>query len=252
MKRFFQAIKQFFTLRFKKGERLDLVYPISWETMSQEDFRNVCTILSQPHGRKETLFLCLCALAHIRPDNPIKYDPRAIKDNLVFLIGGKSYVITPKVIQESCSQLEYILDDVGLAPCPLPKVDRKIFGLSFEKYYEADAYMLQYAADEGKNEKWLKETSKVLTNGRVRKLLDWQKKGLVIWWNGVKKYMMQKYPYVLQEGQSISDRTQTDILYDLLEVMNDHKPQENEKILKSDVHSVFYTLNHIYYENAHK
>ena len=68
----------------------------------------------------------------------------------------------------------------------------------------------------------------------------------------MKQYMMKKYPYVLQEGGSISDRTQTDILYDLLSVMNDNKPQDNEKILKSDVHSVFYTLNHIYYENAHK
>ncbi len=252
MKRFFQSIKQFFTLRFKKGERLDLVYPISWDTMSQEDFRNVCNILAKPHGRKETLFLCLCALAHIRPDNPIKYDPKAIKDNLVFIIGNKSYVITPKVIQESCHQLEYILDDVGLAPCPIPKVDRKLYGISFEQYYEADAYMLRFAAEDGNNERWLKEACKVLTNGAVRKLLDWQKKGIVIWWNGVKKYMMQKYPYVLQEGQSISDRTQTDILYDLLGVMNDNKPQDNDKILKSDVHSVFYTLNHIYYENAHK
>ena len=251
MKRFFQAIKQYFTLRFKKGEKLDLVYPISWETMSQDDFRNVCQILTKPHGRKETLFLCLCALAHIRPDNPIKYDQKAIKDNLAFIIGGQSYVITPKVIQEACSQLEYILDDVGLAPSPIAKVDRKLFGLSFEKFYEADAYMLRHAADNN-NEKWLKETAKVLTNGATRKLLDWQKKGLVIWWNGVKQYMMKKYPYVLQEGGSISDRTQTDILYDLLSVMNDNKPQDNEKILKSDVHSVFYTLNHIYYENAHK
>ena len=250
MRRFFIAIKQFFTLRFKKGEKLDLVYPISWETMSQEDFRNVCMILTKPHGRKEALFLCLCALAHIRPDNPIKYDQKAIKDNLVFLIGDKSYVITPKVIQESCHQLEYIFDEVGLAPCPLMKVDRKIFGLSFEQFYSADSYMLQYAADNN-NEKWLKEAAKVLTNGATRKLLDWQKKGLVIWWNGVKKYMMQKYPYVLHEGESITDRTQTDILYDLLSVMNDNKPQDNDRILKSDVHSVLFTLNQIYERNAH-
>ena len=248
MKRFVQFLKQFFHLQ--RGEKIDIEYPISWETMSQEDFRNVCTILSKPHGRKETLFLCLCALAHIRPDSPIKYDPKAIKDNVVFLINGKSYVISPKVIQEACGQLEYILDAVGLAPSPLPRIDRKIYGISFDQYYQADAYMLRYMS-EPSNEKWLKEAAKTLTDGRVRKLMDWQKKGMVIWWNGVKKYLMAKYPFVLQEGGDITDKTPEDILQELLSTMNDNKPQDNDKILKSDVHSVLFTLNQIYERNAH-
>ena len=250
MRKLFERIKFFFTLHFKHGEKIDIVYPISWDTMSMEDFRNVCTIISQPHGRKETLFLCLCALAHIRPDNPIKYDPKCIKDNVAFIIGGKSYIISPKVIREACGQLEYILDDVGLAPSPLEKIDRKLYGISFEQYYQADAYMLRYAADG--DAKWLKEASKTITKGRTRKLLPWQQKGLVIWWNGLKKYLMAKYPYVLQEGSSITDSTPADILQDLLSCMNDNKPQENDKILKSDVHSVLHTLNKIYSDNAHK
>ena len=248
MKRFVQFLKQFFHLQ--RGEKIDIEYPISWETMSQEDFRNVCTILSKPHGRKETLFLCLCALAHIRPDSPIKYDPKAIKDNVVFLINGKSYVISPKVIQEACGQLEYILDAVGLAPSPLPRIDRKIYGISFDQYYQADAYMLRYMS-EPSNEKWLKEAAKTLTDGRVRKLMDWQKKGMVIWWNGVKKYLMAKYPFVLQEGGDITDKTPADIQQELLSTMNDNKPQDNDRILKSDVHSVLFTLNQIYERNAH-
>lgn len=249
MKRFFQFLKQVFHLQ--RGEKIDIEYPISWETMSQEDFQNVCRILSKPHGRKETLFLCLCALAHIRPDSPIKYDPKKIKDNVVFLIQGKSYVISPKVIQEACSQLEFILDTVGLAPSPLPRMDRKLYGISFKQYYQADAYMLRYAAEQS-NEKWLKEAVKALTGGRIRKLTDWQKKGMVIWWNGVKKYLMAKYPYLLQEGGEITDKTPADILQELLSTMNDNKPQENDKILESDVHSVLFTLNQIYERNANK
>lgn len=246
----FERIKYFFTLRFKHGEKIDIAYPLSWENMSLEDFHNVCTVLSQPHGRKETLFLCLCALAHIRPDNPIHYDPKCIRDNVVFIIGGKSYVISPKVIQEACSQLQYILDDIGLAPSPLDRIDRKLYGISFMQYYQADAYMLRYAS-EGDG-KWLKEMAKTLTGGRVRKLLPWQQKGLVIWWNGVKKYLMMKYPYVLQEGGSITDSTPADILQELLSCMNGNRPQDNDKILKSDVHSVLFSLNKIYSDNAHK
>ena len=170
---------------------------------------------------------------------------------MVFLIQGKSYVISPKVIQEACSQLEFILDTVGLAPSPLPRMDRKLYGVSFKQYYQADAYMLRYAAEQS-NEKWLKEAVKALTGGRIRKLTDWQKKGMVIWWNGVKKYLMAKYPYLLQEGGEITDKTPADILQELLSTMNDNKPQENDKILESDVHSVLFTLNQIYERNAHK
>ena len=135
IKKLLSSIKQFFTLKFGHGEKLELVYPISWEMMSHDDFKSVCTILSQPHGKKESLFLFLCALAHIRPDNPIKYDPKQLGDNLVFIIGDKSYIITPSVIQEACSQLEFIFDTVGLPPCPIGKVDRKLYGISFSESY---------------------------------------------------------------------------------------------------------------------
>ena len=246
----FDRIKFFFTLHFRHGEKIDIAYPTAWENMSLEDFRNVCTILSQPHGRKETLFLCLCALAHIRSDNPSLYDPKCLNDNLVFIIGGKSYVISPAVIREACGQLGYILDDVGLAPSPLPGIDRKLYGISFMQFYQADAYMLRYFS-EG-NAGWLKEMAKTLTAGRVRKLLPWQRKGLVIWWNGVKKYLMNKYPHVFKEGGSITDSTPADILQELLSCMNGNKPQDNDKILQSDAHSVLFSLNKIYSENAHK
>ena len=252
MKKVFAAIKRFFTFTIKGGTKIDIAYPTDWGTMSIEDFRNVCMILAQPHGKKESLFLCLCALAHIRPDNPIHYDPKNLKDNVAFIIGDRRYIISPKTIQEACSQLEFIYDTVGLAPSPLPMLDRKLYGVSFEQYYEADAYMLQYNASEVKDESLLKKVSIILTKGRTRKLLPWQRKGLVIWWAGVKKYLMEKYPYVLQEGGSISDRTQEEILQELLSCMNNNRPQENNAILKSDVHAVLYSLNNIFEKNAHK
>ena len=96
------------------------------------------------------------------------------------------------------------------------------------------------------NEGYYKEVAKSLTNGQKRKLLPWERKALVIWWNGLKHYMMQQYPHVLETGENISDRTQAELLQDLLSFMNDNKPQENEKILKTDVHSVMYSLNNIY------
>lgn len=247
----FDRIRNFFRLRIKRGVKVDIAYPICWENMSFDEFRNVCIILDHPASRQETLFRCLCALANIRPDNPIKYDPKALGDNVVFLIGNESYVISPKVISEACSQLGFIYDQVGLPPSPLDKVDRKLYGINFKQFFEADAFMLRYGSDG--DEKWLKVAAKILSNGAVRKLLPWQKKGLVIWWHGVKKYLQSKYPAVFQESGEggFSDKTMEDILHELLSSMTGDKPQQNDDILKSDVHSVLFCLNHKYEKDAH-
>lgn len=227
-----------------RKQTIDIVFPTSWETMTLQQFRDVCQILSSPHGRHETLFLCLCKLSGIRPDVQTRYDPEQIKGRLAFIIDGKSYIIGAPAIREACSRLEFILDGIGLPPSPFADVDRKLYGVSFGRYYTADSYMLRASAEH--NQAYIKEAVKVLTDGRKRKLLPWERQAAVIWWNGVKRFLMDKYPHVLEEGESISDRSQADILQDILSAMNGNRPQENESILGCDVHSVLYSLNAIY------
>ena len=141
--------------------------------------------------------------------------------------------------------MEYILDTIGLPPSPIDGVDRKLYGVPFNGYYQAASYMMRYSA-ENSNEKWLKEAVKSLTGGRVRRLLPWQKKGVVIWWNGVQQFLLDKYPAVLTQEESITSKTQAELLLDLLSTMNNNRPQENDDILKSDTHAVLYALNNVY------
>lgn len=230
-------------LHRSKTERVNLVYPTSWEAMDLVDFKNVCILLATPKGRDETLFLALCMLAHIRPDNVARYKrvPRGLAP---YIINGKPYFIKTSVIAEACGQLSFILDDIGLPPAPLKDVDRKLFGVSFEDFYEADS-LIARARTEG-NDVYLKEAVKTLTGGRKRKLLPWEKKAVVIWWTGAKMFLKSRYPHVFEDGGSVTDRTQHEILMDLLSCMNDNRPQQNDRILKTDCHSVLYSLNQIY------
>ncbi|MBQ6029889.1 MAG: hypothetical protein IJL31_00105 [Oscillospiraceae bacterium] len=246
-----KKISAFFKKLFgPRATKINLEYPISWETMSPEDFRQVCHILSlRGLDRERALFLCLCALAHIQPDDPSKYDARKIIGKMPFIIDGKSYIIGAADITEACNQLGFIFDGIGLPPSPFKQVDRKLFGISFDAFYTADSFIARAAAD--RNPGHLKEAVKVLTNGSKRKLLEWERQALVIWWNGVKDYLQKRYPYVFRKGESVTDKTQAEILQDLLACMNDNRPQENEKILKTEVHSVLYSLNKLY-ENAVK
>ena len=127
-----------------------------------------------------------------------------------FVIEGKSYIVSSDVIAEGCRQIEFILDSIGLTPSPFDDVDAKLFGVSFEKFFKTDSLIMAFA--ERKDGALLKEAVKCLTNGRIRKMLPWQRKAVVIWWNGVKRYLMEKYPYVLCEGAGFSEKTQADII----------------------------------------
>ena len=237
----------------KKPVKINLTYPVSCETMSFPEFREVCKILSiQNVGRERALFLCLCALAHIRPDNPAKYDPKAIKGKMPFIIDGNPYFIGAKTVTEACSDLAFIFDSVGLPPSPLEKVNNLLYDVPFDVFYTADSYIARYQAENGQNNTWLKEAVKTLTGGRKRKLEPWERVAMVIWWNGAKQKLSERYPYVLKGGGVASGKTQAEILQDLLAVLNDNRPQENDKILKADTHSVLHSLNNIYHDAQQK
>lgn len=237
----------------KKPVKINLSYPVSWETMSFQDFREVCKILSiQNIGRERALFLCLCALAHIRPDDPGKYDPVAIKGKMPFIIDGKEYFIGAKAVAEACHDLSFILDSAGLPPCPLEKVNNLLYDIPFDVFYTADSYIARYQAENCQNNTWLKEAVKTLTGGRKRKLEPWERIAMVIWWNGAKQRLSERYPYVLKGEGGATGKTQAEILQDILSTLNENRPQENDKILKADTHSVLHALNNIYRDAQQK
>ena len=240
-------ISDFFKKLFRKEVKVNLIIPTAWESVTDAEFREICSILSIPGmDRDRALFLILCSLTHIRPDNPDKYDPKAIKGKMPFIINGQQHIIKASDIAEACRQLSFITDTVGPAPCPLKDVDRMLYNVPFQAFYEADSYIQRYAQDP--NGTYLKTAAKSLTDGRIRKLLPWQRIGLVMWWNGLKATLMTMYPYVLKQSDSVTTKTQAQLLQDLLSCLNQDKPQDNEKILKTDTHSVLHTLNKIYYD----
>lgn len=236
-------------LHRKQCTKINLEFPTAWEEMDEKDFEEVCKLLVTPRPREETLFLAFCKLANIRPDNPKIY-PTIPKGMSPYIVDGKAHFIAHSVIAEGCRQVSFILDGTGFPPAPFKQVDRKLFGLSFERFYEADSLIMRSVAEN--NEGYLKEAAKVLTNHAKRKLAPWERKALLIWWNGLKMYLKEQYPYVFTEGETVTNKTQHEILLDLLSTMNGQQPQQNEHILKTDVHTVLHELNLIYYNAKQK
>lgn len=238
-----------------KPTQVNLDYPLQWETMTYTQFRDVCFILSQPGiSRDKALFLCLCKLTGIRPADMNKYDPRKVKGKMAFIIQGKEHLVKASDIAAACTELNYIYDSIGLPPEPFPKVERMLYNLNFQQFFTADSMMLRAAADKENANRWIKEAVKTITNGAKRKLTEQDRVAVTIWWNGVKQMLKGKYPYVFQEndGTITIGKTQAEILQDLLSCMNENRPQENEKILKTPAHDVLFTLNKIYHDAVEK
>lgn len=236
-----------------KEQIVNITFPTKWEMMTYQQFRDVCYILTLPGISKEkALFLCLCKLSGIIPANMTKYDPEKIKNKMAFIINGQEHLISADDVAAACRELSFIYDDIGLPPAPFPEIDRNINDLNFRQFYTADSFILRAGTDKAQAPVHLKEAAKVLTNGRKRKLTDVDRIALVIWWNGVKQLLKARYPYVFQSGESTSiNKTQAEILQDLLSCMNDNRPQNNDLILKAPAHDVLYSLNKIY-QDAHE
>lgn len=230
-----------------KPVNVNLDFPTKWETVTADQFKEICTVLSIPGiDRDKALFLILCTLTHIRPDRADKYDEKVLRHGQPFIINGQAHIIRSADIAEACRQLGFIYDTIGPAPSPFQDVDRLLYGVSFRAFYEADSFILRYGTEP--NGAYLKTAVKSLTGGRVRKLLPWQRTATIIWWNGMKQDLMAMYPYVLKQGESITTKTQAQILQDILSSLNQDRPQDNDKILQTDVHSVLHTLNKIYHD----
>lgn len=247
-------IRQLFRRLFRRDRpaNVNLEYPTAWETMTYQQFRDVAYILALPGiSREKALLLCLCKLTGIAPENPAKYDARKIKGMMPFIINGQAHLIKASDIAAACHELGFIYDSVGLPPAPMPKMDRMLYDINFRQFFAADSFMLRSAADAENARRWVKEAVKIVTNGRIRKLNDTDRMAFVIWWNGVKDALRKRYPFVFQEGSGFSDKTQAEILQDLLSCMNDNRPQENDNILKAPAHDVLYSLNKIY-QDAHE
>lgn len=239
--------------RKTKPQTVNLDIPTRWEQLTPAQFKEVCRILSTPNtGREQALMLCLFALTGIRPLDPAGYDEKILRRGKMqpFLIGGREHIVAAADIAAACHELAFIYDSIGLPPCPLDGVDRMLYGVSFRQFFVADSFISRYQAD--KNGAYIKEAAKALTSGRKRKLLEWERTAIVIWWNGVKEFLKKKYPLVFQDGGGISGKTQAEILEDILSCMNGNRPQENENILRTEAHSVLHSLNRIYTDAQRK
>jgi hypothetical protein len=130
--------------------------------------------------------------------------------------------------------------------------DSRLFNITLDRYLTADFH---YQSVDSVNK--ICETEKIVETLWTRKshrklrLSNAESTAVYLWYTGAKKYLRDEYPYIFTQssGDMISPR---ETVLGLLSVFNDGKPQNNEQILKTSVHEVFFELNRmIKYKKSH-
>lgn len=220
---------------------IHLQYPTSWEQVTREQLLIIGDVFSKPGTREELLFSLFCALTGIKPLLKHGLDEDTPAAVYFFRQGKIKFSLEVKIITTACEELSFLVDTIGFPECPVEGVNKKLYGISFKKYYFSDAFFMQFQST--KNFKFLKSFYLTLFG---REFKNYMLIPISIWWAGLKNYMLEQYPDALQSDEGFSERSPADMLQDLLSVLNKNSPERNESILEADCHSVLIALNNIY------
>jgi hypothetical protein len=124
------------------------------------------------------------------------------------------------------------------------KWNRYLYATSFDDWFKADAQMLGYAL-EGDQER-LKGAMKYL--GDPHDTLEPSDITLMLrWYECFKDWLRDRYPLVFKKPEPGSEEGPTspvETRQNIMLMLNDNRPQDNELIEKSNVHDVLAALQH--------
>lgn len=209
---------------------VSLRYPISWDEVGLRDLQVIADTLPQMLSRREmltVLFLRLTGCSRMEG-----YDCRLTK-------GGVTFDLPLEALVTACEELSFILDTVGLpGVCPLG-LNRKMYNVRFGDWFAADALISKYEST-GDLDSLIKA---VVTLDCRYELSERGIRMLLIYWHGLSAYLRDRYPKVFREGDGDGSVSPADTLTGLLDLVTEHHPGENERILKADVHAVLAAIN---------
>jgi hypothetical protein len=228
---------------------IDITYPVSWSEISREQLLLIASQMLKKRTREEFLFELFCRLTGLRLQLKPGVEQETMAAQYNFVKGKQKFFFPVTSIRTACEELSFILEGIGLPECPILSLNTKLHGVSFRQYYFADAYFRRY--QQTKQISYFFSMYEALTGIKIKKMQPHEVMAITIWWTGLKDFFKGKYPNVLKDGQECEEqKTPADTLQEILSVLNNNKPQENERLLACEVNSVLLALDNIYQTNT--
>lgn len=220
---------------------INLTAPTKWSELTADQFRMVVKTMLLHLTESERLLVLLCQLTGIR----IYGETSGGKTELFVTDEGQAFTMQDYEIADFCDRLRWLIDTV---PDELPnptKKDAYLRDISFGDWFEADTQFRLYEDDND-----LSHFAIILPKlaEEPRMIDEAEAIVLKLWWNYVMGIIGPMYPNVFAKsdpstGSGGGGFNPFKNLQEMHLLLNDDRPQDNEKIDDARLHDVLSALD---------
>lgn len=230
---------------------IDLTIPKDWSEVSAEQLRCIVELYDAELSREAFLLVLLCKLSGIAMvAGTSEKDGKKTVHTLFKDKDGNTFKLEDWAVADFCGRLAYTLDTVPRdIACPF-SWDRHLIDATFASWFHADALMLRYYATQ--NEEFMKAAMEDLGDPHDN-LTRLDVELMRIWWEDFQDWLIEQYPLVFKktgkglEGVISPLETRKNIML----MLNEGRPQDNERIEDSNLHDVLSALQYKIEEAEH-
>lgn len=220
-------------------KRIDLNAPSSWGELTRQQLVDVAGTLCLHLQREEMLVTLFCLLANVRLERKEKA--------YVLHHGDTEALISIEEIADLSSRFSWIIDTEPDRLANPTKMDDYLRDMTFGDWFEADTYFRLYEKDKDPGRFTI---ILPLLKEQAREMDEAESKVYLWWWNTVQKQLAAAYPNVLELKDDPDAEEEAQAQYDPFKqlqsfhlLLNDNKPQENERIDNTRLHDVLSALD---------
>ena len=212
------------------SERIDLRIPTSWNEVTKEQLGIIATLMNGQLIREELLLVMFCQFANIKHMGMGVFETA----------DRKKIRLETWQLSDFCGRLNFIIDEM---PCDIvnpTRVNSYLDDITFGNYFHADALLYGYRL-QGDTD-MVRQALADLGDHR-RGVSKQFANEVMIWWTGVQQWLKGQYPLVLEEtGSSTEPYDPLKARQNIMLMLNNDMPQDNEHIEQSKMHDVLSAL----------
>lgn len=228
---------------------INLTIPRSWKEVTLPQLRILARHSLRAMPREESATALFCKLAGVKIINQPSLAGKAPKDGLLCRDRkGHKFIIHGWQMSEFARMLDWYFDEVPVDIVTPARVDRQLMETTFGRYFHADA--LLFAAQNGGGKRMVRRALADLGDHRLH-LSDAEAVAVMMWWKGFKQWLIDQYPDVFIAPEEDKGKHEAPGLYSPIKIrqnimllLNDGHPQDNDAIENSNVHDVLSALQH--------
>ena len=228
--------------------RIDLHTPTCWKELTTEQLCHVVEMGLKGLRREEYLLVLFCHFAGLKMIATKGQSDEKTVVRTKFKCGDTVFSLEDWQVSDFCGRLAFVVDE----PMPIDvqwpfKWDRYLMDTTFGDWFHADAMMLGFAL-EGDIER-LKGAMKDLGDPHDDLKPDSPDFVLMLrWYDLFKGWLQERYPFVFQKADSSTGSefvgSPIETRQNIMLMLNDGHPQDNEAIENSNMHDVLAALQH--------